>query len=213
MNIVEHVKQSFELAERNQSKLPQEILEYQGFTGTKTRHFYNNICSLPGASYLEIGTWYGSSSLSAVYGNSIDATFIDNWSQFGGNPEILKTALNKYTNNYKLIESDCWKVDRSTLSKYDIYLYDGAHTYADQYRAISYYHKQFKPNCIIMVDDWNWPDVRKGTLDALSDLNIPVIYSRELFVPQEDTQGMPNHAGKHTWWNGIGVFVLGLQIE
>lgn len=210
MEIVEHVKKSFENAERGISKVTPDILAYQGYSGTKTRHFYNNICSIPDAKYLEIGTWYGSSSISALYGNTVDATFIDNWSQFKGNRKILESSLEKYktTSNYTIIEGDCWKVDTSSLPQYDIYLYDGAHEYRDQYRAISYYHKNLKSNCIVMVDDWNWPDVRNGTLDAFSDLEINILYKKEIILPPSETAGMPNHKGKQTWWNGIGVFVI-----
>jgi hypothetical protein len=172
--------------------------------------FYNRICSIPNCSYLEIGTWYGSSSISALYGNTVNATFIDNWSQFSGNKNILIDALEKYKGNskYTLIEGDCWKVDTAQLPQYDVYLYDGPHTYSDQYNAIVKYYNCLKNNCIIMVDDWNWPDVQNGTRDGLKKVGANVIYSKEIVLPTSDTIGMPNHKGKNTWWNGIGIFVI-----
>jgi hypothetical protein len=210
MEIVQHVKRCIENAEKGVSKITPDILNYQGYSGSKTRHFYNNICSLPDAKYLEIGTWYGSSSISALYGNKIDATFIDNWSQFGGNKSVLENAISKYNtgSSVNLIEGDCWKVDTDSLPEYDIYLYDGAHEYRDHYRAMTYYTKKLKKNCIVMVDDWNWPDVRKGTLDAFSDLGVKFLFKHEIILPQSDVIGMPTHKGKQTWWNGIGIFVL-----
>jgi hypothetical protein len=59
-----------------------------------------------------------------------------------------------------------------------------------------------------MIDDWNWTDVQKGTLDAIRDNNLNVSFSHTIAVPPEDLIGMPNHEGKHGWWNGIGIFVL-----
>jgi hypothetical protein len=55
----------------------------KGYSGKKTRHFYNNLLSIEDARYLEIGTWKGSTLYSAMYGNKAQITYIDNWSQFG----------------------------------------------------------------------------------------------------------------------------------
>jgi predicted O-methyltransferase YrrM len=210
MEIVRHVSDSLNLAEIRGSKINSEIEKYTGYTGTFTRHFYNLICSIPDTKYLEIGTWYGSSSISALYKNKINATFIDNWSEFNGNKQILVSALEKYkgVSSYSLIESDCWKVDVDSLGMYDVYLYDGAHTYADQYKAIKYYYSKLKKNCIVMIDDWNWKDVRMGTMDAFRDLDAKFLFQKEIILPDSDTAHMPNHRGKNTWWNGIGIFVL-----
>jgi predicted O-methyltransferase YrrM len=210
MEIVEHVKECIKNAENNISKINDDIIRYEGMTGTKTRHFYNNICSLPNANYLEIGTWYGSSAISALYQNNINATLIDNWSQFNGKRSILESALQRFNteSTVKIIEKNCWEVDRDILPEFDIYMYDGAHSYTDQYRAISYYNKVLKPNCIVMIDDWNWSDVRKGTLDAFSDLGIDFLFRHEIILPEKDLMTERSHHGKHTWWNGIGIFVL-----
>lgn len=132
--VIYHIVDSIEKAEKNISKIDintpegKEILEYKGMTGTKTRHLYNNLSSMKNVKYLEIGTWYGSSSISAIYKNTIQGTFIDNWSQFGGDSNIFKNVIEKYTTppaSYKLIEANCWEVDTSTLGTFNVYLYDG----------------------------------------------------------------------------------------
>ena len=208
MDIVAHVKRCIADAEALKSKVTPDILAYEGMSGSKTRHFYNKICSLPNAKYLEIGTWYGSSSISALYGNKIEATFIDNWSQFNGNKDILVNALEKYKgeSTYQLIESDSWKVNVDQLPVFDIYLYDGGHTYHDQYTAISYYLSKLSKHCIVIIDDWNWEQVRKGTYDALLDCGVKVLYRTEVFV--DESEQMPSDVRKNGWWNGIGIFVL-----
>lgn len=210
MDLVRHVEASLAHVASGTRNLPQEIHDYPGYTGVYTREFYNAICSLKGCSYLEIGTWYGSSSISALYNNNVSATFIDNWSQFNGNKSILISALERYkgASTYTMIEGDCWKIDVSQLPKYDIYLYDGAHTREDQYKAIVKYYACLKNECIILVDDWDWEDVRAGTLYAFRRLGAKILYSKEITLPDQDLDGMPNHAGKQTWWNGIGIFVI-----
>lgn len=217
LNTVKHIVKSILNAECNISKIDikteegRELLEYEGFTGTKTRHFYNNICSnLNDIRYLEIGTWYGSSSISAVYNNNISALFIDNWSQFGGTPDKFKTVIKKFSKNSKcyLLESDCWKVNLSNIGKYNIYLYDGDHSELDHYKALTYYINNLDDEFIYIVDDYNWPNVRDGTMRAINDLNLNVKFKHEIFVSSEDVKGMPNHNGKKTWWNGMGCFLI-----
>ena len=59
--LIEHINTSLLKADNYTSKINDEILNIGGMTGKKTRHFYNNICSMDDARYLEIGTWKGSS--------------------------------------------------------------------------------------------------------------------------------------------------------
>ena len=63
------IETSFQNAENNISKITNEIIAMKGMTGTKTRHFYNNLLNIEDARYLEIGTWKGSSVCSAMYKN------------------------------------------------------------------------------------------------------------------------------------------------
>jgi hypothetical protein len=223
---------SIENARKNISKIDantnegKEILQYSGYTGTKTRHFYNNICSgentlgqAQAVRYLEIGTWYGSSSISALYKNNVTALFIDNWSQFNGDPNILKKGLEKFSKDstWNLIESDCWHVDLEKLpgAPFNVYLYDGGHTELDHYKALTYYYPVLDDTFIFIVDDWNWADVRDGTMRAINELTegsvnkkAKVLFRHEEFLSHDDVEGMPEHNGKNTWWNGIGVFLV-----
>lgn len=201
-----HVEKCINNAELSISKLNDDILNYKGFSGHKTRHFYNNICSIDYCKYLEIGTWYGSSSISSLYCNNIDAVFIDNWSLFDGNKDIFIDAVEKYKgmSTYKYIDSDCFTVDTTQLPKFNVYLYDGGHTYSDHYNAIKHYIDNLEKNCIVLIDDWNWEEVRKGTLDAFRELKVQVKYKKEILTqqPHYDEHGQKN------WWNGIGIFII-----
>jgi hypothetical protein len=72
-----------------------------GMSGNKTRHLYNNICSLNGANYLEIGTWKGSSFISTFYENHINSIVIDNWDEFNGPKDEFISNVNKFCPNRK----------------------------------------------------------------------------------------------------------------
>jgi hypothetical protein len=89
----DHIEKSFDNAENNISKITNEILNINGMTGVKTRHFYNNLLNIDDARYLEIGTWKGSSVCSAMCGNKANVICIDNWSEFGG-------QKNEFINNF-----------------------------------------------------------------------------------------------------------------
>jgi len=173
MDKIFHITKSFYRAFHNSSKIKTdtdeggEVLNYKGMTGKKTRHLYNNLMEFPDAKYLEIGTWYGSSSISAVYKNDLSALFIDNWCQFNGDKKIFQNAIEKYlTKNSKcqLLESDCWKVNTNKIpNDFNIYLYDAGHTEEDHCKALTYYYNNLQDNFIFIVDDWGWGEVRDGT--------------------------------------------------
>ena len=124
-----------------------EIISMEGMTGTKTRHFYNNLLNYSDARYLEIGTWKGSSASSAMIGNKAKAFFIDNWDQFNGPPwgDIKKIFLSNFEkfkgdNDATFMEKDCWEVDVSSLPKFNIYLFDGDHTEEAHYKSLFHYY-------------------------------------------------------------------------
>jgi hypothetical protein len=221
MKLIHHIANSLLNARSEKSKIDlgtndgKEILEYDGYTGTRTRHFYNNICNsdeLQNIKYLEIGTWNGSSSMSAAYKNKISALFIDNWSQFGGDPGIFKDNMSKYGKDAEvfLLESDCWEVnlDELDMGPFNVYLFDGDHSELDHFKALDYYHPILEDIFIFMVDDWNWPNVRDGTMRAIDKLNLHVLFRHEEFVSEDELKGMPEHHGKKTWWNGMACFLL-----
>jgi len=207
--LIEHTKDSIEKAFNNISNISNDILTMEGMTGNKTRHLYNNICNLNGSTYVEVGTWKGSSFISAMYKNeNTYGISIDNWSEFGGPKGELINNVNTYlvNMNVKLIDKDSWLINETDINKpIDIYLYDGAHTYEDQKKAITYYHKFFSKYVIIMVDDWtcDWVDVKKGTLDGISEMNLKVHYSHEIGLVTTSS----HHSGGDTFWNGCGIFV------
>ena len=79
--LIQKVEYSISNAERGISSLASEILKLEGMSSPKVRHLLNNLCALPGARYLEIGSYKGSTWISALYNNSstlISSTSIDN---------------------------------------------------------------------------------------------------------------------------------------
>lgn len=208
---IEHVKRCFEKAERGESKLPAEILEMEGMSGIKTRHFYNNLLEMDGARYLEIGVWKGSSSCSAMYGNKADFTMIDDFSAFGGPKHEFIANLDKYRGESfaLLIEKDCFKIDVSGWQKrFNIFIADADHSEDSQRRIIEHYLPVMEDTFILIVDDWNWKEVQKGTSDAIFNANLKVRCMYQKKTTSDYTFPADQEVAKNGWWNGICIFVL-----
>lgn len=202
------VETSFQNAENNFSKITNDIINMDGMSGTKTRHFYNNLLNTQDARYLEIGTWKGSSVCSAMCGNNAKIVCIDNWSEFEGPKNEFLANFEKFKGNNEatFIENDCYKVDVSTLPKFNIYMYDGNHTSESHYKALTHYYNCLDDIFIFIVDDWNWKYVRDTTAKSIQDLNLKVLYEKEIRVNWDSHESQMQ--AKHTWWNGIYVAIL-----
>jgi hypothetical protein len=199
---------SFEQAENNISKITNDIINMEGMSGTKTRHFYNNLLNTEDARYLEIGTWKGSSVCSAMCGNKAKVVCIDNWSEFGGpkNEFLMNFEKFKGSNDAIFIESDCYNIDVSTLQKFNIYMYDGNHTNESHYKALKHFYNCLDDIFIFIVDDWNWEDVRDGTNRSIKNLNLKILYEKSIILPFDNSI-----KPEPTWWNGIYVAILQKQ--
>tara|TARA_B100000123_G_C25736728_1_gene431812 strand:+ start:2196 stop:2855 length:660 start_codon:yes stop_codon:yes gene_type:complete len=213
--LIKHVEDCLSLADEYKSKVTPEILNMDGMSGIKTRHFYNNICSMKEASYLEIGTWKGSSICSAMCNNKMSCLAIDNWSEFGCPKKIFLENFNKFKgeNNATFIEKNCWDIDVSKLKKFNIYMYDGNHTERSHFSALNHYLPCLYDEFIYLIDDWNWEDVRNGTNKSIKDNKCEILYQKEIFTNQNGSPawgpGEGNRFGKDgDWHNGISIFVL-----
>jgi len=203
------IETSFQNAENNISKINNEIIAMKGMTGTKTRHFYNNLLNIEDARYLEIGTWKGSSVCSAMYKNKAKVVCIDNWSEFGGPKNEFLQNFEKYKgeNDASFIEKDCYQVDVTALPKFNIYMYDGNHSNDSHYKALLHYYDCLDDIFIFIVDDWNWIDVRDGTMSSIRKLKLKILYEKEIRLTW-DNSVTPEPELSQNWWNGIYVAIL-----
>lgn len=228
---IKHIETALQNAENYISNIDNEILEMEGMSGIKTRHFYNNICSMQDSRYLEIGTWKGSSFCSAMSNNKMTCLSIDNWAKFSGEgaeklkeylpdaaysvKEIFLKNYNKYKGENKatFIENDCWEVDLNLLGKYNIYMYDGEHSETSHYKALNYYISCLDNEFIYLVDDWNWESVKQGTHNSIKENSCNIIYKKEIITNNgkhpEWGKGNGDRAGKDgNWHNGLAIFIL-----
>ena len=194
-----HVELAFEKAEKGESKITKEIIEMEGMSGIKTRHFYNNLLNRDDARYLEIGTWKGSSVCSAMCGNKAKVVCIDNWSQFGG-------PKTEFIQNFKKYKG--YQVDVESLPSFNIYMYDGEHSKENHSRALTHFYDCLDDTFVFIVDDWNWRHVREGTLESFQHLKLKTLYSKEIRTTYNDRDVIFGSPEQKAWHNGIYVAIL-----
>jgi hypothetical protein len=213
--LVESVRHALDLAIAGVTKLPPEVLAISGMSGRKYRYFINSLVEgLPTSRYLEIGSWAGSTLCSAIFGNDVEAVAIDNWSQFGGPSDQFFKNLSAFKGSSRVsfLERDFRQVDYASLygifGAFGIYLFDGPHEYKDQYDGIVCAQRILEPRYVQIVDDWNWPSVRGGTLKAISDLGLHIDFMAEIRTSLDDKHAPEPIWERSDWHNGYCISVL-----
>ena len=210
------------------TKIPDWIKFMSGMSGKKYRYFINNFISLiADPRYLEIGCWAGSTACSALYGNEVKVLCIDNWSEFV-DPKTINPSLNvknpkkEFEINtkkvisekidFKFIESDFRKINYNEVGKFNIYVFDGPHEIKDQYDGIAIVQPSLDDIFILIIDDWNTPHIRQGTLEAINDLNIKIISKIEIMTTQDNTMPKFFQCQFSDWHNGYLIAVCQKQV-
>ncbi|MEL0124241.1 MAG: class I SAM-dependent methyltransferase [Alphaproteobacteria bacterium] len=212
-NFSKILKQSLNNALAMKTTIDQEVLKMKGLSGRKFRIMINSLVKLMvEPKYLEIGSWLGSTACSALYGNNIDMTCVDNFSQnFLPNldPEKeFKKNINKYINeksSFSLIKKDFRDIKYNKLVKHNIFFFDGPHHYKDHYDAISMVSPSMNDNFLMIIDDWNWKQVREATHEAINNCKLKIISSIEIKTTQDDSSSL--FIGEHSDWHQGCIFL------
>jgi hypothetical protein len=213
--LVEAVRHALDKAIAGETKLSPEVLGMVGMSGRKYRSFVNNLIGqLSVPRYLEIGSWRGSTLCSAIFGNDVEAVAIDNWSLGGGPFDAFLTNLAAFKGSARVsfLERDFRKVDYASLrgifGPVGVYLFDGPHEFKDQYDGVVCAQPIVEPRYVQIVDDWNWPDVRGGTMKAISDLGLHIEFMAEIRTSLDDKHALAPISEKSDWHNGYCISVL-----
>ncbi len=209
------IENSFRGAISGKSKLRDDVKKMKGLSGRKFRVMMNNLIkNFKDPKYLEIGSWLGSSACSVCYDNKVNITCIDDWSQNFStdldSKEIFKKNLKKFLNeniSIQIIEKDFRKVNFQNFNDINIYFYDGSHHYQDHYDAIKLVLPSLTKKFILIVDDWNWEQVRKGTLDSINNEKLKIISKLEIKTTTDNSSSL--FIGENSdWHQGVAFFVV-----
>ena len=209
--LVAKVEAALKAALVNNGKVPAELLGLEGMSGQKYRLFINNLIgSIESASYLEVGVWMGSTLCSAIHGNKVRAVAIDNWSQFGGPTSQFLANLSRFKTaeaSVSFLESDFRAVNFGALGRFNVYLFDGPHRSQDQRDGLVLALPALDNFCVFIVDDWNWEQVRQGTMAVIREAGMTVDYMAEIRTTL-DGKHAPVSGSRSDWHNGYFISVL-----
>jgi len=155
-------------------------------------------CLEPGESYVEVGTFRGTSLVAAMRGNE-DKEFvaIDSWAMEGGSRAELEQNLARFgLQTPTLLEGDAFEILRGedlAGRTVGVYYYDAAHDYEQQLEALRLIEPHLAERALLIVDDTDWERVRRATGDYLAGQPRATL----LWETGGEDHGHPE------WWQGV----------
>jgi protein O-GlcNAc transferase len=180
-----------------------EVLEaVSGLAAVNNLALLNLAASLlePGESYVEVGSFRGTSLIAAMLGNDGDFVGIDDFSMGSGSRDALDENLARFglDGRATILEGDAFGFLRGGAlagRKVGVYYYDAAHAYDAQLAALRLVEPYLADGALLIVDDSDWEDVRQATHDYLAGQP----RARMLFDVSGKSHGQPD------WWEGVHV--------
>ena len=211
----EQIAEAIDRANRLDSEIDKQIFTLGSPSGKMGRCLMNNLGRLfkDDLRYLEIGTERGVAYVSVMNGQNpryscvIDPWNCGTWLKPDFDANVTRFVPTLRYDQLTLIIEDCFKVDPKRIrSKINFYFYDAMHSHEFQKKAFTYFNELFDDVFLTVVDDWNDPQARGGTLEAFDELKYTILFEHQIateYWNQTGGSGNPN-----TYWNGLGVFLV-----
>jgi predicted O-methyltransferase YrrM len=157
-------------------------------------------CLDPGESYVEVGTYHGTSLIAALLENDGDYVALDNWSLGDGSREQLERNLTRFglAGRPTLIEGDAFEMLRSGAldgRRVGVYYYDNGHEYEQQLDGMRLIEPHLVDDALVIVDDTDWERVEHAVDDYLEQQP----QATEVLRIDGKDRGHPE------WWEGMRV--------
>jgi len=153
-------------------------------------------CLDAGEHYVEVGTYRGTSLISAHLGNEAEFVAIDNWQMGDGSHEQLKQNLERYGLSATIIDGDAFETLRNGVpSPVGVYYYDNGHEYEQQLDGLRLAEPYLASPALVIVDDTDWERVERAVDDYLASQP----RATEIFRADGKDRGHPE------WWEGMRV--------
>lgn len=203
---VDEILDAIENAKNMKSKMDEVSWSVPALSSLRLRHLMNNLGAISN-KYLECGVHKGGLFCSTIRNNqALDvAYYIDSFESdktTGENvgEQFLQNAMKCGPEMVFLGRvCDTFEVESDGATDIDLYLYDAAHDYESQRKAITHFLPSMADEFILCVDDYDWDEVRRGTADGIKDAEekgYEVVFFAELKGNDHDNDG---------FWNGFFV--------
>lgn len=224
--LIEHIKQAYDNAQANKSGIENEyrIKDLYSISSLKFKHLLNNICSLPGSVYLEIGCFKGGTLVSALFNNKLVAAYaIDNFSydplSVCENPATQSLSnfnpagwanikldfienLERFNldKSVKLFVGD-WSAIPGSFIKHSINIIHIDLTVdVDIEKVLRFYDPKLTNTFTLILSNYNETSVR--------DKFHKFVDSRKHLIKYGISNLSHSNSDSSKWWNGLGLFVI-----
>lgn len=154
----------------------------------------------PGESYVEVGTYRGTSLIAAMVGNDdVDFVAIEDFSMSGASRKELEANLQHFALELPtIIEGDAFELVPSGAlagKAVGVYYYDAGHSYEKQLDGLRMIEPWLADRALLIVDDTDWEEVERATRDYLEQQPKARLL---VWIPGKDN-------GYPAWWEGVKV--------
>lgn len=214
MNKIELIQKAIEKAKNHQSKMDEIAWSVPALSSLKIRHLMNNLGAIStrymehgvhkGGIFssvlrnnpnIEIAFWGDSFASDKITGENVQEQFIQNAMKCIDETDTI--LLGEVANTFDL------PPDFGSLV--DLYCFDADHSYESQRKAMTHFLPSMANEFICVVDDWQFGDVKRGTMDGIVDSGCEILFQQELLNPEPYTEDQ--HLNDF-WWRGFAVFLL-----
>ena len=109
---------------------------------------------------------------------------------------------NERSKEVVLYFEDCFSIDKSNLpSNIDILFYDAEHGAESQSKALPYFLSNMNTTFLYVVDDANWSDVYRGTMEGLEQVKDKIVVLKNWQISGASKNDDP------IWHNGLMIFL------
>ena len=159
-------------------------------------------CRDAGEAYVELGSFRGTSLISAMLGNEGEFVAIDDFSFRDASREQLEANLRRFgLDGPRIVQGDAFEILRGDAlggTRAGVWYYDAAHTYEQQLDGLVLAEPYLADHALLVVDDSEWEFVADATRDYLERDS----RARMLF-------DIPGHEkGDSPWWCGVHVLAF-----
>lgn len=182
---------------------PPEVFAIGGFCGAQSRALVNRLCRDVANTYLEVGVLHGAMLCSALAGNEVWASGVDDFSQFDGDAETVLANCARFAGErgVDFRNADMLSVDPLSFGlPVELFFYDADHSAEATAAAIRHYLPALSQPFLLLVDDYEWEAVRLGVTAAL--------WTNQLTVLREWTLRPRHENDGDTFWNGMYLAVV-----
>ena len=211
---IKAIKEAIEKAKSHQSKMDETAWSVPALASLKIRHLMNNLGAIS-TKYMEHGTHKGGIFCSVLRNNpNIEIAY---WGDSFASDKITGENVHDQfiQNAIKCIDgtdtvllgevSDTFDLPSNFGDGVDLYLFDADHSYESQRKAMTHFLPSMANEFIVCVDDWQYGDVKKGTMDGLKESGCEILFQEELLNTEPYTED--EHRNEE-WWRGYAVFLL-----